>query len=104
MSIATLKIKEKVGAYSQVSRRGRATIDRVLSGKLSNQESERPQSQNSNGNNRQPMNMHSPYSFGQPAKATQDHFPMPDKRTVKNMMLGLRTKTADHKTRAVVAS
>ena len=42
MSIATMKIKEKVSAYSHVSRRGRATIDRVLSGKLSNQEADRP--------------------------------------------------------------
>jgi hypothetical protein len=50
------------------------------------------------------MNMHSPYSFGQPSKANFDHFPMPDKGTVKNMMLGIRTKTADHKTRAAVAS
>lgn len=82
MSIATLKLKEKVTAYSHVSRRGRATIDRVFSGKLSNQETDRPQSQNSNGNNKQTMNMHSPYSFGQPTKASYDHFPMPDKRTV----------------------
>jgi len=36
MSIATLKAKDKISAYSHVSRRGRATLDRVLSGKMSN--------------------------------------------------------------------
>ena len=29
---------------------------------------------------------------------------MPDKRTAKNVILGLRTRTADHKTRVVMAA
>jgi hypothetical protein len=48
--------------------------------------------------------MHSPYSFVQQMKGNIDHFPMPDKRTAKHMMMGLRMHTADHKTRAGIAA
>jgi hypothetical protein len=60
-----MKGNEKLSTnYSRVNRRGggRGTLDRVLSGRLSNNE-DRPSSQTSI--NKQVTNLPSPYSFGQ---------------------------------------